>query len=222
MYTVVRVPFTRNYHQCCNFFISPPTVSLGDGTSVGAVSGPAAAMLLCKLTNGCRQWIYDPTNNKAWLSSTVPTATLNTSEEGTPGYRIMGGMCTRNHNPPPPPRPRPPLPPPRPPRPPRPPPCFPTTYRNGSLCEAVDSNNLTKVSALLLATCGGNKDETCPKDYSRFSWRYGETGSYTALIWASGSGSLEVVKALMDAGADLNTKTDVGVCGGTGEGEGGV
>ena len=44
----------------------------------------------------------------------------------------------------------------------------------------------------------------------------------TALIYASYWGCLEVVKALVDAGADLNTKAYVGVCGGTGEGEGGV
>ena len=41
---------------------------------------------------------------------------------------------------------------------------------------------------------------------------------WTALMWASTRGYLEVVKALVAAGADVNAKNKVGVCGRMGYG----
>ena len=98
-------------------------------------------MLLCRLTNGCKQWIYDPAKKQAWLSRTVPTKSMNTSGEGTPGYRIMGGICAKNPSYG----------------------CIPTgTYVEGALAQAVDSNDLAQVNSLLLEACYSNKDEINP------------------------------------------------------------
>ena len=76
------------------------------GDSVKNIHSPVEAMNKCRdyvdpnwthvfdfQKDHCVYWIYNPSTSECYLSKSVPNSRTPTPPEGSPDYRIMGGIC---------------------------------------------------------------------------------------------------------------------------------